>query len=101
MAELISIEAKIKLFAGQEMRQTPFRSGYRPLFSFRDAITQISGRIDLINSEFFAPGQTDIVEVTFIKGILSENFFKIGEQFTFSEGQDPLGRGQIIEILKN
>jgi translation elongation factor EF-Tu-like GTPase len=98
MAELLKIKAKIELFEG--VRQTPVVSGYRPAFNFHGAPTKISGRIDLINMNVFAPGETAIVQVTFIKHMLDDDYFTVGQVFTFDEGPHVVGKGQIIERVK-
>lgn len=100
MTELIKVRATIKLFSGENMRQTPFENKYRPAFDFGGNQTKISGRIDLINMSSFAPGTKDTVYVTFIKGIISNDNFKIGKTFKISEGgKYILGEGEIIEML--
>ena len=100
MYELIKVLANIELFAGENMRQTPFFSEYRPVFDFVGAGTKISGRIDLINMDKFMPGTSGVVQVTFIKGMISDNYFTKGESFTISEGgKYTLGKGDILEII--
>jgi hypothetical protein len=96
MNELIKISAKIQLFAGENMRRTPVVSGYRPLFDFMGAQTKLSGKIDLIDSDKIYPNSSDIVNITFIKGIISDNYFNSGTTFTFGEGTHSLGKGEII-----
>lgn len=100
MTDLVKINAKIELFAGNQFRQTPFNSGYHPVFSFIGANTRISGRIDLIDMDAFSPGETAIVQISFIAGMLKDDHFKAGENFTFGEGRHSLGKGQIIERLQ-
>ncbi len=73
MRELIQISAKIKLFKGANATQTPFITGYRPLFNFKNANTKISGRIELVDRSTFAPGDTGIVKVSFVMGIIDFN----------------------------
>ena len=100
MYELIKVLAKIELFAGENMRQTPFSNGYRPVFNFVNAKTKISGKIDLIEINSFAPGTSEIVQVTFIKGMISNDYFRKGETFTISEGGEyNLGKGEILEVI--
>lgn len=100
MYDLIKVLAEIELFAGENMRQLPFYSKYRPLFDFIGATTKISGSIDLINMDSFVPGKSGIVEITFIKGTISDSYFKKGEPFTISEGgKFNLGKGKIIDII--
>ena len=97
MDELIKKVAKIQLFTGEGKRRTPIISGYRPLFDFVGAKTKLSGKIDLINDDKIYPGSSGIVNITFIKGIINENFFKKGTFFTFSEATLSLGKGEIID----
>ena len=99
MNELIKVLAKIELFSGYNMRKTPFTNGYKPLFDFIGEKTKISGSIDLMGKEEFTPGTSGTVQITFIKGILNSNHFKIGETFTFGEGREPIGKGEIIEVI--
>ena len=98
MSDLIKLKATIHLFAGDNVRQTPFASGYRPLFLFSNAKTKISGRIDLIGGHSFEPGSSGAVTISFVSGIIDEIYFRVGEKFTFSEGQNELGSGEIIDI---
>ena len=101
MYELIKILAKIKLFSGENMRQTPFISEYRPAFDFKGARTKLSGRIDLIDREKFEPGSSGVVQVTFIKGMINDEYFTKGQTFFISEGgKYNLGEGEILELLE-
>jgi translation elongation factor EF-Tu-like GTPase len=98
MTELIKIKARLKLYEGKEMRQSPFVSKYRPIFDFPGAQTKLSGSIDLLDREAFHPGTSAIVEVSFIKGMVSEKFFTKGQSFTISEGgKNDLGHGEVLE----
>jgi translation elongation factor EF-Tu-like GTPase len=100
MKDQIKLLAEIHLFAGENMRQTPFFSNYRPLFNFHGSKTKISGKIDLIDMDKFLPGTSGIVQVTFIKGMISYEYLKKGEHFTISEGGNfDLGEGEIVEII--
>lgn len=102
MYELIKIHASIKLFSGENMRQTPFNNKYRPAFEFPGARTKLSGRIDLIDREEFEPGSTGVVQVTFIKGMINDDYFRKGQTFYISEGgKYNLGEGEILEVLEN
>jgi translation elongation factor EF-Tu-like GTPase len=97
MPDLIKIIAKIKLLANG--RQTPFISGYRPLFNFNDAWSRVSGRIDLINMDQFEPGKEGQVYVTFIKGMIDNDIFVAGQRFTFGENEQSLGEGEIVRVV--
>ena len=102
MYEKIKIFAHLELFEGENMRKTPFLSGYRPVFEFEGARTKISARIDLIDNENFLPGTSGIVQITFLKGMISDDCFKKGEPFVISEGgKYNLGKGEIIGVINN
>ncbi len=98
MVDLIKVLAKIEYQISKEGRQGPFQSGYHPAFTFQNAPTKISGRIDLINEDTFNQGDTRIVEISFIKGMLNEAYFKVGEKFTFAEEPYQIGKGEIMEV---
>jgi translation elongation factor EF-Tu-like GTPase len=85
MSEVIKITAKIKLFSGAGVRQTPFLNGYRPMFNFEGASTKISGKIELLNAASFGPGMSGIVTIVFLKGLIDGIYFRAGEKFTFDE----------------
>lgn len=95
MVELIKILATIELFSDEQSRKPPFKNGYRPLFNFSGVTTKISGSIKFIGSDYFPPGSKGDVEITFIKGMLDDSYFKAGVKFTFDEGRDFLGKGEI------
>lgn len=100
MYELIKVLAKIELFTGENMLQSPIYSKYRPVFDFKGARTKLSGRIDLIDMDNFAPGTSGTVQVSFIKGMINDDSFKKGEAFTISEGgKYVLGKGEILDII--
>ena len=89
---MIKIKARIYLYQFNG-RKTPFKSGYRPLFNV-DNQTKISGKIDLIDGEFFNPGTQGEVFITF----LNNNELKINSVFCFDEGLKILGEGEVLEI---
>lgn len=95
---MIKIKAKIKLFEGPSKRQTPFFTGYRPLFKFTDQM-KTSGQITLINQGEFRPGDEGIVEITFLHGKYLGRDFGLRKFFKFYEGEEPLGEGEVIELL--
>jgi hypothetical protein len=100
MYNLIKVVAKIELFSGESVRQSPIANGYRPLFNFKNEKAKISGRIDLIETHLFEPGMKGIVQITFIKGMINDSHFTAGEQFTFDEGIHILGSGEIVELME-
>jgi hypothetical protein len=75
---MITLLSKITLYSAEKGRKTGFTSGYKPLFNFPGAHTKTSGRIDLINTGIFNPGQSDIVKITFLQGIISDKYFTGG-----------------------
>jgi translation elongation factor EF-Tu-like GTPase len=99
MYHLIKVLAKIELLSGENARNKPIFNGYRPLFNFKEEKTKISGRIDLIEMPLFEPGMKGTVQITFIKGMINDRHFTVGEQFTFDEGIQILGSGEIVEVI--
>lgn len=99
---MVKVKADIELFKTSEGgRKTPFINGYRPLFDFSGARTLTSGKIDVIERDGLSPGETGKVIITFIKGIIDDSHFKVGERFSFGEGVNLTGQGTIIEIIEN
>jgi translation elongation factor EF-Tu-like GTPase len=96
---MIKIKAKIKLFKSDAGRRTPFTNGYRPLFNF---ITEMktSGKITLKDRQEFLPGDEGIVEIEFLNKEYLGNDFEKGKKFTFDEGIEILGDGEVLEIIK-
>lgn len=94
---MIKVKAKIKLFEGDNKRQTPFNTGYRPLFSFIKE-TKTSGQIVLMDRDVFKPGDEGIVEIAFLNKEYLGKDFGIGTSFKFYESEEPLGEGEILEI---
>jgi translation elongation factor EF-Tu-like GTPase len=92
---MFKIKARIYLYQ-YNARKTPFKSGYRPLFNLDDQ-TKVSGKIDLIDGDFFYPGTQGEVLVTF----LNHNELKISSIFSFDEGLKILGEGEILEIIES
>lgn len=99
---MVKVKADIVMFKSSEGgRMTPFKNGYRPLFDFTGARTKTSGKIDVIGRDGLNPGESGKVVITFIKGIIDDGHFKIGERFSFGEGVNLAGRGTIAEIIEN
>lgn len=60
---------------------------------------KISGQIKLLDRAEFYPGDEGLVEIVFLnKNYLGDNFTE-GVNFTFDEGKEPLGEGEVIELL--
>ncbi|MBD1432700.1 hypothetical protein H8B06_07690 [Sphingobacterium sp. DN00404] len=93
---MVKIRAYIKLY--RNVRRTPFRTGYRPLFDFIEEM-KTSGRIDLIDRKQFYPGDEGEVKIVFLNRDYLGDDFDIGKTFLFGEGSDPLGEGVVKEIL--
>lgn len=94
---MIKVKAKIRLYKSASSRKTPFKSGYRPMFNFIEEM-KTSGQIILNDKEEFFPGDEGVVEITFLNKDYLGNNFGIGTKFTFGEGREPLGEGEIKEI---
>ncbi len=96
---MIKIKAKIKLFKSDVGRRTAFTTGYRPLFNFIKEM-KTSGQITLNDRQEFLPGDEGIVEIEFLsKEYLGDDFEK-GRKFTFDEGIEVLGDGEVLEIIE-
>lgn len=95
---MILVKARIKLYKNKDGRQTAFTDGYRPLFNFVPEM-KTSGLINIIESDNIYPGDQAIVYITFINSDYLGNNFGKGTTFTFSEGTDPIGDGEILEII--
>ena len=95
---MIKVKAKIKLYKTVSGRKTQFSSGYRPLFNFIPEM-KTSGQITLNDKEEFFPGDEGIVEIAFLNKDYLGNNFGVGTKFTFGEGQEPLGEGEIKELI--
>jgi|SRR6185369_688662 len=95
---LIKVLAKLN-FLETSKRKTPFTSGYRPAFTFLNASTKLSGQITLLNKKYFNKGETAIVEIAFIKGIINDTYFKVGQKFHFAEEPNKIGDGEILQVL--
>ena len=97
---MIKIKAKIKLLCGKGKRKTPFYSGYRPLFLFKnDART--SGAIKLIDREEVKPGEEVTVWIYFLnKEYLVNEKNEVIKNFTFSESSEILGKGKILQVYE-
>jgi translation elongation factor EF-Tu-like GTPase len=95
---MVKVEALIKLYIGENVRQTPFTNGYRPLFCFIEE-TGTSGQITLIGRESFFPGEEGIVRIAFLNRQFLGGDFRVGTKFHFGEGGEPLGEGEVVSIL--
>lgn len=95
---MIKVRAKIKLYKGKGKRQTPFTTGYRPLFEFITE-TKTSGQITLINQKEFRPGEEGVAEIAFLHHEYLGNDFAPGKRVKFYEGKEPLGEAEILELL--
>jgi elongation factor Tu len=93
---MIKVKANIKLY--KDGRKTSFHSGYRPMFSFLEEM-KISGKINLVDRIEFCPGEEGEVEINFINKKYLGDDFDIGKKFTFGEGEEPLGEGEITEVF--
>ncbi len=93
---MIKVKANIKLYSNG--RETPFTTGYRPLFNFIAGM-KISGQINLKNKMDFSPGDHGDVEIFFSNSKYFGADFGIGKKFTFDEGGNALGEGVISEII--
>ena len=99
MSDLIKVLARIEYLKSSKGRQGAIYSGYRPIFTFLNARTKLSGSIDLIDRESFVQGEIGLVKLSFVKGVIDAHHFTVGEKFTFAEEPTLVGKGEITEIL--
>jgi len=95
---MIRVKANIKLYKNATGRKTSFANGYRPLFNFISEM-KTSGQITLNDKKEFLPGEEGIVEISFLNNDYLGKDFGIGTKFTFGEGHEPLGEGEIEELI--
>lgn len=62
--------------------------------------TKTFGQITLLDREAFYPGDEGIVEIAFLIRRALGNNFSEGTKFTFGEGRDHVGEGEVKEILE-
>lgn len=93
--KMIRIKAIILLYKGE--RKSPFSNGYRPLFNFIETM-KVSGKIMLPSGKReFLPGEKGQVDIIFLnKNFLGDTFGK-GAKFSFGEGAEPLGEGEVLD----
>lgn len=97
---MIKIEAKIIVYKRDTGRKTPFKNGYRPLFNFLNNV-KTSGQISLLDRDHFYPGDEAIVVVSFLNKEFLGSDFKKGKKFTFDEGAQTIGEGEILRIIES
>ena len=95
---MVRIRATIRLYEGAGYRQSSFSSGYRPLFNFIPEM-KTSGHIILLDRLECAPGEEARVGVTFLSGAFLGQLC-VGTRFTFGEGREPLGEGEVTQLLE-
>jgi elongation factor Tu len=94
------VKAMLKVYGGAGARQTPFVSGYRPIFHFVEE-SGTDGQITLLDSEsMMYPGQQALVEILFPYRDWLGAGFGVGSEFTFSEGGPALGEGTVVDVLE-
>ena len=95
---MIRVKAYLSLFKNDMGRETPFISGYRPLFNFTPEM-KVSGQITLLDRDKFYPGDEGVVLIFFLNDEYLGDNFQIGSKFTFCEGRDIIGMGEVIEVM--
>jgi len=94
---MIKIKAYISLY--KNSRDTPFFSGYRPLFVFQEGV-YTSGSIELQDRDIFHPGESGIVNILFVERKFLGHNFDIGAKFIFCESpRSNMGEGTVEDIL--
>ena len=90
---MLKVNAKIILYSGEAKRQTPLKSGYRPLFEISNE-TKVSGLITLLDRAELKPGDEAIVEIQFANASCVK-----GAEFRFYESVEALGEASVLEVL--
>lgn len=93
---VLTVRAIIRLYSGMGYRQTPFTSGYGPVFDFVPDM-KTSGAITLLDRVAFFPGEEGEVEIAFLRSAYLGRM-SAGTRFTFGEGGAPLGEGEVAEL---
>lgn len=94
---MLKIKAQIELY--ENSRDTPFYSGYRPIFLFEEG-EYTSGSIELLEKKIFYPGETSSVNISFGEKKILGPKFNIGVKFIFCESpRSIMGEGIVQEIL--
>jgi translation elongation factor EF-Tu-like GTPase len=86
------ILANLKLYSGNNKRQTAFFDGYRPLFNIEDQGLK-TGMIILLDRKEFLPGDEAQVEIKFLDAEIAE-----GDKIYFYEAIEPLGECAVIKV---
>lgn len=86
------IIANLKLYSGNNKRQTAFFDGYRPLFDIKDQGFK-TGMITLLDRKEFLPGDEAQVEIRFLNAEIAE-----GTKIYFYEAVEPLGECAVIKV---
>lgn len=93
--ELFKIKAEITIKIG--VRTLPVKNGYRPGFVFTDK-GQTSGSIRLLKNIPLFPGETGLVEISFVSDSIL-GYLDQGTKFKFYEGPVEIGFGKVIQVL--
>ena len=93
---VLTVRAFIRLYSGVGCRQSPFTSGYRPMFNFIPDM-KTSGAITLLDRVAFSPGEVGEVEMAFLRSAYLGRM-GAGTRFPFGEGGVPLGEGEVMEL---
>jgi hypothetical protein len=97
---MIKFKALIK-FNNESLRKTAFSSGYRPGFSFNgNYYYQTSGQITLLDKKKLSPGESALAEIIPITREYLGSNFGPGSKFTFYEGKNLIGEGEVKEIIQ-
>ena len=97
----IRVRALIRLFPAVESGRTaPVLGSYRPNHNFfgPDNRDMAIGPIDLPDGEMLRPGESRVVEMSFIGWPPRSEFFP-GREWLIQEGATVVGRGQILAIM--
>ena len=80
-------------------RHSPFFSGYRPQFRFKDRDNDCN--VTLLDREHLNGGDTGAVALTFVRPDLQTSRLAVGDSFSLAEGARVVCRGTITRIYES
>src|SRR5687768_5692286 len=93
------MEVKARLFFYPKDKKRTFFTGYRPAFKIRPDDMYNSGEIKFLDpSGIVNSGESVDAIINFISPEYVSDYLVCGLNFTFSEGPNIIGEGEILEI---
>jgi len=98
------VEAEVTLYKTEDGgRSTPFTQYYRPNhnFDWPENSRMFMGQFELQENEWVHPGETKILNVTFIDSIGLRELLTIGRVWKIQEGSNVIGEATIKYVVIN